>query len=85
METACLQACDYFLWALQRFYETRCHPETGEERREDRFLSAIWPQVSQVHDLHFGTAQGTFFLRDNPLSMEAGLGNKPAKKKKPQV
>ena len=33
-ETVCLQAVDYFLWAVQRFYEVRRHPATGEEIRE---------------------------------------------------
>ena len=36
-----LQAVDYFLWAVQRFFE----------RREDRFIELIWPKVKWVHDL----------------------------------
>ncbi len=36
-----LQAVNYYLWALQRFYE----------RGEDRFLDLIWPQVVGIHDL----------------------------------
>ncbi|NKC15081.1 MAG: DUF3800 domain-containing protein [Gammaproteobacteria bacterium] len=36
-----LQAVDYYLWALQRFYE----------RREERFLDLIGSQVSEIHDL----------------------------------
>ena len=36
-----LQAVDYYLWALQRFYE----------RHEERFLDLIWPQVGEIHDL----------------------------------
>ncbi|MFP4500720.1 MAG: DUF3800 domain-containing protein [Candidatus Hydrogenedentota bacterium] len=36
-----LQAVDYFLWALQRYYE----------RAESRFIEFIWPQVGEVHDL----------------------------------
>jgi len=35
----CLQAVDYLLWALQRFYE----------RGEDRFLQLMWPKVSLIH------------------------------------
>lgn len=60
-ETACLQAVDYFLWALQRFYE----------RREDRFLELIWPQVGEVHDLDIiiDRRQGAFFTRDRPLTL----------------
>ncbi len=59
-ETACLQAVDYFLWALQRFYE----------RKEDRFLELIWPQVGEVHDLDImiDRRQGAFFTRDRPLT-----------------
>ncbi len=83
--TVCLQAADYFLWALQRFYEPRIHPETCEETHEDRYLNAIWPQISQVHDLHFGPARGTFFTGSNPLTLDARFGPRPRKKKKPQV
>jgi hypothetical protein len=36
----CLQAADYFLWALQRFYE----------KSEDRFLNLIWAKVKLVLD-----------------------------------
>jgi len=45
-ETVCLQAADYFLWALQRFYELRKNPETGEVTHEDRYLNAVLPQTS---------------------------------------
>lgn len=84
-ETVCLQAADYFLWALQRFYEPRKHPETGEVTHEDRYLNAMWPQVSQIHDLHFGPVHGTFFTQANPLNLEARFGAKSLKKKKPHV
>ena len=36
-----LQAVDYFLWAVQRFFE----------RREERFVELIWSKVDWVHDL----------------------------------
>lgn len=36
-----LQAVDYFLWALQRFYE----------RKEGRFLELVYPKISEVLDL----------------------------------
>lgn len=81
-ETICLQAADYFLWALQRFYEPRIHPETGEVTHEARYLNAICPQVSQIHDLHFGPADGTFFTPDNSLNQEARFAPKPLKTKK---
>lgn len=81
-ETVCLQAADYFLWALQRFYEPRVHPETGEVTHEARYLNAVLPQVTQIHDLHFGPSHGTFFTPANPLSLEARFGPKAPKKKK---
>lgn len=84
-ETICLQAADYFLWTLQRFYEPRIHPETGEVTHEARYLNAIWPQVSQVHDIHFGPSHGTFFTQANPLNLEARFGHRPLKTKKPHV
>lgn len=83
--TVCLQATDYFLWALQRFYEPRPHPETGEVTHEERYLNAVLPQINQIHDLHFGPSQGTFFTPANPLSLDARFGPKTRKKKKPQV
>lgn len=84
-DTICLQATDYFLWALQRFYEPRKHPETGNETHEDRYLNAMLPQISQIHDQHFGPAQGTFFTPANPLTLDGRFGPKPQKRKKPQV
>ena len=41
VRSAPLQAVDYMLWALQRFYE----------RDEDRFLRLMWEKVSLVHDV----------------------------------
>ena len=69
-DNPCLQAVDYFLWALQRFYEVKWNATTKKPQldagtglmvREDRFLNAIWPQVEEIHDLHFGQTGGTFF------------------------
>ena len=62
--TPCLQAVDYFLWAVQRFYEPRSHPQTGEVIREDRFLKLLWPQMGEIHDLNFGGPAGTFYKSD---------------------
>jgi len=81
-ETVCLQAADYFLWALQRFYEVRRHVETNEEIREDRFLNMLWPQIGEIHDLDFGAARGTFFTAQQLLTLEVRFGNKRRKKKK---
>lgn len=58
-----LQAVDYFLWALQRFYE----------RGEDRYLEYVWPSVSLVHDVDdTRTAKyGIYYTQRNPLTKEA--------------
>lgn len=78
----CLQAVDYFLWALQRFYEIRYHPQTGEELpREDRYLNMMMAQMTEVHDLDFGAEHGAFFNAQRPLTLEERFANE--KKKKP--
>lgn len=61
--TVGLQAVDYYLWALQRFYE----------RREDRFLELIWPQVGEIHDLDrlAGGKRGVFYTKRKPLNLAA--------------
>jgi hypothetical protein len=58
-----LQAVDYYLWALQRFYE----------RREDRFLDLIWPQVGEIHDLDRleDGRRGVFYTKQKPLNLAA--------------
>ena len=58
-EDACLQACDYFLWALQRRYE----------KGESRFIELMWPQVGEIHDLDItqGSRRGAFYTQQNPL------------------
>ncbi|MBF0562042.1 MAG: DUF3800 domain-containing protein [Alphaproteobacteria bacterium] len=63
-----LQAVDYFLWALQRFYE-RC---------EDRFLSLIWPKTRLVMDIDDVRAKGygEGYTQAKPLTAEA-LREKP--------
>ena len=76
-DVAGLQACDYFLWALQRFYE----------RGEDRFLTATWPKFVEVIDLDFAAPKlrgkvrrtGVTFTKENPLvlAVRAGLGIEP--------
>ncbi len=61
-----LQAVDYYLWALQRFCE----------RREERFLELIWPQVGEIHDLDRveNGKRGAFYTRTKPLNL-AAFGN----------
>ena len=63
-----LQAVDYFLWALQRLYE----------KREDRYVSYLWPLFSMVHDVD-DTRQakyGTYYTKRKPLTA-AALGLQP--------
>jgi hypothetical protein len=68
-ECAGLQAADYFLWALQRFYE-RC---------EDRYLDFIWPAVRLVHDLDDTrkNAYGVYYTQKKPLTLAALENNLP--------
>lgn len=56
---AALQAADYFLWALQRFYE----------RGESRYAELIWPKVGLVHavDETDPAAYGTYYTKKKPL------------------
>jgi hypothetical protein len=58
-----LQAVDYFLWALQRFYE----------RNEDRFWSFVWPKVRVVHDMDDTREHrfGMVYTPQKPLTLEA--------------
>ncbi|MFQ5435851.1 MAG: hypothetical protein ACE5FD_13315, partial [Anaerolineae bacterium] len=71
-QTVCLQAVDYFLWGLQRFYE----------RREDRYLHMLWPQFGEIHDLDFGPPRGTFYTKQQPLTLEDRFSEQGHKKKK---
>jgi hypothetical protein len=58
-----LQAVDYYLWALQRFYE----------RGEERFLDLIWPQVGEIQDLDRleNGRRGVFYTKQKPLNLAA--------------
>lgn len=57
-----LQAVDYYLWALQRFYE----------RAEDRYIEMLWPHVGEIHDLDFieKKRKGVFFRKRKPLNLK---------------
>jgi hypothetical protein len=60
--TACLQAVDYLLWALQRVFE----------RGEDRFWDFVSDKASLVHDvddIHV-KEYGVYYTRENPLTAE---------------
>jgi len=62
-EHAGLQAVDYFLWALQRLYNT------GEER----FILALWEKVSLVVDIDDTRRNscGEYYTQRNPLGSHA--------------
>lgn len=70
--TAGLQACDYLLWALQRFYE----------RHEERYLHAMWPKFARVFDLDAPVPKtkgkpihaGVEFNEKHPLSLKSRAG-----------
>jgi len=70
--TVCLQAVDYFLWAVQRFYE----------RQESRFLDMMWPQIGEIQDLDHGKPGGTFFKGEERPTMETVFPRKHEGKKK---
>lgn len=55
----CLQATDYFLWALQRCFE----------RRERRFLDLLWPKVGLILDRDDTQSKGTgeYYIRKEPI------------------
>lgn len=59
----CLQAVDYFLWALQRLYES------GEER----YFGVVRPQCSLVMDIDDTreTQYGIYYTKTRPLSLAA--------------
>lgn len=60
---ACLQAVDYFVWALQRLYE----------RREERYLASIWERYSLVVDVDDTreAKYGVYYTKNRPLSLAA--------------
>lgn len=59
-ETVSLQATDYFVWALQRLFETG----------EDRFVEYLWPSFRLVQDIDDTRAAGygVYYTRSNPLN-----------------
>jgi len=62
-ESGGFQAVDYFLWALQRFYE----------RKEDRYLDLLWHSFRLVHDLDDSrkSAYGVYYTQKKPLTLAA--------------
>lgn len=63
-----LQVTDYFLWALQRLYE----------RREDRYITYLWPQIHLVQDIDDTrhTPYGVYYTQKKPLTT-AALADRP--------
>jgi hypothetical protein len=63
VENACLQATDYFLWALQRLVE----------RGEDRYWNLLWPQVRTVIDQDDTqkSKAGVYYTQKKPLDRAA--------------
>ena len=63
LESGGLQAVDYFLWSLQRFYE----------RKEDRYLDLLWKSFGLVHDLDDTrkAPYGVFYTQKKPLNLAA--------------
>jgi len=59
----CLQAVDYFVWALQRLFE----------RREERYWQFIWPKVSLVYDIDDlqKNEYGEYYSQRRPLTVGA--------------
>jgi len=60
---ASLQATDYFLWALQRFYE----------RGESRYLDYLWPSFRLVRDIDDTRENkyGEYYTQKKPLTKAA--------------
>ena len=63
----CLQVADYFLWALQRFYE----------RKEDRFLNLLVSKIGLIHDVDDTrtSGAGAYYTQSNPLTLEIAQKN----------
>lgn len=62
-ECSGLQVVDYFLWALQRFYE----------RREDRYTELLWSKFRLVHDIDDTreARYGIYYTQERPLTLAA--------------
>jgi hypothetical protein len=60
-ESCGLQAIDYFLWALQRFYER-------DEARYFNYLALHYRLIMDFDDKRNGKAYGTWYSDDDPLT-----------------
>jgi len=65
-EDECLQAADYFLWAIQRLYE----------KQEERFVAALREAISLVIDVDDPrhAPKGAYYNRRRPLTLAAVQG-----------
>ena len=71
IQTVCLQAVDYILWAVQRFYELRHDSRSSLPLpREERYLRAVREQIIEIHDIDYGPPGGTFYSPATPLSRQ---------------
>ena len=63
----CLQAVDYLLWALQRYYRAR----------ESRFMDLMWERVGLVHavDELDKAPYGNFYTKKKPLPPITGAAS----------
>lgn len=61
-QKAGLQAVDYFLWALQRYYE----------RDESRYVELVWDKVVEIEDLDRieGGRKGVVYNKKRPLVVD---------------
>ena len=59
-----LQAVDYFLWALQRYFE----------RQETRYIDLLWPKVGlvQAADETASAPYGVYYTKKKPLPKPMG-------------
>lgn len=63
----CLQAVDYMLWALHRYYS----------RQEGRFIELLWNKVGLIHavDDTANAAYGTYYTKKKPLPELTGAAS----------
>jgi hypothetical protein len=61
-DSYCLQAADYFLWALQRVYT----------KSEDRYLQFVWPKIGVIQDVDDRRKSpfGVYYNAENPLTSD---------------
>ena len=63
----CLQAVDYMLWALHRYYS----------RQEGRFIEMLWDKVGLIHavDDTANATYGTYYTKKKPLPELTGAAS----------